>query len=145
MFHEDASAFRNEKQSASRRSPVYRLGLAVMGVFYMVAGTFHFASPGTYLPAMPPYIPWPLAMIYWSGLAEILGGVGVLIPDGFVFRRTRAAAAWGLVALLVAVSPVHINMCLHPAQFPGIPVWAIYLRLPLQIPLIAWAWSYTRS
>jgi uncharacterized membrane protein len=116
-----------------------------MGIFYVSAGVAHFVVPATYLRVMPPYIPWPLAMIYLSGAAEILGGVGVLIPDGFVFRHTRVAAAWGLVVLLIAVSPVHINMCLHPDRFPGIPLWAIWLRLPLQLPLIAWAWSYTRT
>lgn len=115
-----------------------------MGIFYIAAGTYHFVSPGTYLPVMPPYIPRPLTMIDISGAAEILGGIGVLIPDGFVFRRTRAFAAWGLVALLIAVSPVHINMCLHPEMFPAVPLWAIWLRLPLQLPLIGWAWAYTR-
>lgn len=115
-----------------------------MALVYVAAGVAHFAAPAAYLAVMPPYIPLPLAMIYISGAAEILGGIGVLIPDGLVFARTRAAAAWGLVALLVAVSPVHINMCLHPEQFPGIPLWAIWLRLPLQLPLIVWAWLYTR-
>jgi len=120
------------------------MGLAAMGIFYCAAGVAHFARPGIYLAVMPPYIPWPLAMIAISGAAEILGGIGVLVPDGLVFSRTRVAAAWGLAALLIAVSPVHINMCLHPDRFPGIPLWAIWVRLPLQLPLIAWAWSYTR-
>jgi len=132
-------------RTSSRRPLGYRLGLGAMGIFYLAAGVAHFAIPATYLAVMPTYIPSPLAMIYISGAAEILGGVGVLIPDGLIFPRTRAAAAWGLVALLIAVSPVHINMCLHPEQFPGIPLWAIWLRLPLQLPLIAWAWFYTRN
>jgi uncharacterized membrane protein len=126
----------------------YFAGVIVMGIFYIAAGIYHFVSPQSYLPAMPPYIPWPLAMLYISGAAEILGGVGVLIPDGFVFPRIfpriRAAAAWGIVALLIAVSPVHINMCLHPDQFASIPLWFIWARIPLQLLLIAWAWSYTR-
>jgi uncharacterized membrane protein len=131
-------------QSSPRRSRSWLAGLVIMGLFYVVAGINHFRSPLTYLAIMPPYITWPLAMIYISGIAEILGGIGVLVPDGFVFSRTRALAAWGLVGLLIAVSPVHINMCLHPEQFPGVPLWAIWLRLPLQLPLIAWAWYYTR-
>jgi uncharacterized membrane protein len=129
---------------AERRSRVWLVGRVVMGLFYIAAGVYHFANPVTYLAVMPPYIPWPLAMIYISGAAEILGGIGVLIPDGFVFTRTRVFAAWGLVALLIAISPVHINMCLHPEQFPQIPLWAIWVRLPLQLPLIGWAWYYTR-
>ena len=116
-----------------------------MGLLYIVAGLNHFANTAMYLAVMPPYIPQPLAMVFISGAAEILGGIGVLIPDGFVFRSTRSAAAWGLVALLIAVSPVHINMCLHPEAFPNIPLWAIWLRLPLQLPLIGWAWWYTRG
>jgi uncharacterized membrane protein len=119
--------------------------LVALGLLYIAAGIFHFVRPGFYAAIMPPYIPWPYAMVWISGLAEVLGGIGVLVPDGFVFPRTRRWAAWGLVALLVAVSPVHINMCLHPEQFPSIPVWAIWLRLVLQLPLIGWAWWYSRA
>jgi len=128
----------------TRHSWLWLIGLWIMGLLYVLAGLNHFWHPASYAGVMPPYIPWPLAMIAISGAAEILGGIGILVPDGFVFPRTRALAAWGLVALLIAVSPVHINMCLHPAQFPAVPLWAIWLRLPLQLPLIAWAWYYTR-
>jgi uncharacterized membrane protein len=119
-------------------------GLLLLGVLFVFAGIVHLVKPGFYMAAMPPYIPWPLAMIYISGVAEIMGGIGVLVPDGLVFRGTRTMAAWGLVALLIAVWPVHINMCLHPEQFPTVPLWVIWIRLPLQIPLIAWASYYTR-
>ena len=131
-------------RSSPRRGRGWVVGLVIMGLFYVVAGINHFRSPLSYVAIMPPYIPWPLVMIYISGVAEILGGIGVLVPDGFVFPRTRAFAAWGLVLMLIAVLPVHINMCLHPEQFPGVPLWAIWLRLPLQLPLILWAWYYTR-
>jgi uncharacterized membrane protein len=49
------------------------------------------------------------------------------------------------VALLIAVSTVHINMCLHAEEFPAIPLWVIWLRMPLELPLIGWAWMYTRQ
>ena len=142
----DESATNDGKAAILNRnhSRSYYAGLAVMGVFYLAAGDNHLIHPLTYLAVMPLYIPAPAAMIAISGAAEIFGGVGLLIPNGFVFFRTRAAAAWGIVALLIAVSPVHINMCLHPEQFPAVPVWAIWLRLPLQLPLIGWAWIYTR-
>jgi len=130
--------------SLQRRSRAYYAGLVVMGIFYIVAGINHFTNTKFYLAVMPPYIPWPASFIYFSGVAEMLGGIGVFVPDGFVFPRTRAAAAWGIVVLLIAVSPVHINMCLHPERFPSIPLWVIWLRLPLQLVLIAWAWFYTR-
>jgi len=128
-----------------RHSWGYRIGLGVLGVFYIAAGINHFWHPATYAAIMPPYIPSPMLMIAISGAAEVLGGIGVFIPNGFVFPRPRIAAAWGIVALLIAVSPVHINMCLHPDQFPAIPLWVIWGRLPLQLPLIAWAWFYTRE
>jgi len=137
-----ASRFQDSPKS---RSWGYRFGLVVMGALYIVAGVNHFWHPATYAGIMPPYIGLPLLMIAISGAAEILGGIGVLIPDGFVFPRTRISAAWGIVMLLIAVSPVHINMCLHPEQFPAIPVWVMWVRLPLQLPLLAWAWSYTRT
>ena len=131
-------------RSSPRRGRGWVVGLVILGLFYVVAGINHFRSPLSYVAIMPSYIPWPLVMIYISGVAEILGGIGVLVPDGFVFPRMRAFAAWGLLLMLIAVLPVHINMCLHPEQFPGVPLWAIWLRLPLQLPLILWAWYYTR-
>jgi len=130
---------------SARHSRGYYVGLGAMGIFYIAAGINHFARPAFYAAVMPPYIPQPLLMIDISGVAEVLGGVGVLVPNKFVFPRTRAAAAWGIVALLIAVSPVHINMCLHPQQFPQLPVWALWVRLALQLPLIGWAWSYTHE
>ena len=116
-----------------------------MGIFYIAAGINHFTNTTFYRAVMPPYLPSSLMLIYISGVAEILGGVGVFVPDGFVFPRTRVAAAWGIVALLIAVLPVHINMCLHPEEFPAIPLWVIWLRLSLELPLIGWAWMYTRQ
>jgi uncharacterized membrane protein len=117
----------------------YLAGLVVMGLFYMAAGVNHFVHPRTYVAIMPRYIPWPLMMIYISGVAEILGGIGVLAP------LTRRFAAWGLVAMLIAFLPVHVNMCLHPEEFANLPIWALWLRLVLQAPLVAWAWFYTRG
>ena len=133
------------KRGASGRGCGYYVGLWLMGFLYVGAGINHFAHTATYMAVMPPYIPDPLAMVRITGVAEILGGVGVLIPNGFVFPRTRWLAAWGLVILLISIWPVHINMCVHPEAFPTLPVWAIWLRLPLQIPLIGWAWHYTRT
>jgi uncharacterized membrane protein len=123
----------------------YFVGLLLLGLFYVVAGINHFIHPAMYIAIMPPYIPWPSGCVYLTGVAEVMGGVGVLIPKGFVFPRTRKTAAWGLVALLICIWPVHFNMCLHPGDYPSVPLWAIWLRLPLQIPLIGWAWIYTRG
>ena len=88
---------------------------------------------------MPPYLPFPLALIYISGAAEIAGGLGVL-P-----RATRRAAGWGLLALLLAVFPANIYMATDRVvpggyQIPDAVLWA---RLPLQFVLMAWVWSAT--
>jgi uncharacterized membrane protein len=105
----------------------------LLAVFFVVAGANHFVSSGFYQSVMPPYLPWHSELVAISGVAEILGGVGVLIP------RTRKLAAWGLIALLIAVLPVHIQMVIH--GFRSVPTWLLWLRLPLQFVLIAWVYS----
>ena len=87
---------------------------------------------------MPDYLPAHRELVLLSGAAEIAGGLGILIP------KTRRVAAWELVLLLIAVMPANVWMAQHPERYPGIPLWAIWLRLPMQIPLLLWAWSYTR-
>ncbi len=90
---------------------------------------------------MPPYLPAPLALVYLSGAFEVLGGVGLLMP------RFRRAAGWGLIALLVAVFPANLYMVTASGPFTaqGIPLWALYARLPLQLVLIAWVyWTMQR-
>jgi uncharacterized membrane protein len=80
-------------------------------------------------------------MLVWvSGAAEIAGGLGLLV------KPLRRPAAWGLIALLIAVWPANIYMATAHVAAPGIfgHRWAQWLRVPLQLPLIAWAWLYTR-
>jgi uncharacterized membrane protein len=116
------------------------VGRTILAVLFLVAGALHFAFPNVYLKIMPPYLPNHLLLVYISGAAEVLGGLGLLIPS------TRKAAAWGLVALLIAVLPANVYMATSHMRLPGVmgQSWAQWLRLPLQIPLILWAWSYTR-
>ena len=114
------------------------MGRYVFGALFVVAGVMHFVLPKVYASIMPPMLPAPVLLVYVSGVAEILGGVGVLVPS------TRRMAAWGLVALLIAVWPANLEMAMHPERFASMPVWALWVRLPLQLPLIWWAWVYTR-
>jgi uncharacterized membrane protein len=109
-----------------------------MGCLYVVAGVGHFVATRMYERIMPGYLPAHHTLVLFSGAAEIAGGVGVIVPS------TRRAAAWGIVALLVCVMPANVWMVQHPELFPGIPLWAMWVRLPLQLPLIWWAWRYTR-
>jgi uncharacterized membrane protein len=107
-------------------------------VLFVLAGLNHFVNPGFYMKIMPPYLPWHLPLVYLSGLFETALGVLLLIP---AFTR---AAAWGLVALLIAVFPANIHMAVNPQLYPDLTHTALWLRLPLQAVLIAWAYWYTR-
>ena len=83
---------------------------------------------------MPSYLPAHVALVQISGVVEILGGIGVLLP------RTRRCAAWGLILLLVAVFPANLNVALHGWPGENIPDWILWARLPFQ-PLAIW-WIY---
>lgn len=120
-----------------------RVGRVVMGVLYVVAGVGHFVATQAFERIMPEYLPDHRALVLVSGAAEIAGGVGVLMARRYpVVGRV---AAWGIVMLLVAVWPANLWMVQHPELFPGVPLWALWVRLPLQAPLIWWAWSYTHG
>ena len=110
----------------------------VLGVLMVGAGVNHFLQPGFYVAIMPPYLPWPGALVALSGVAEVAVGLAVLVP------RLQRVAGWGLVALLLAVFPANVHMALHPARY-DVPAWGLWLRLPLQGILIAWALWSTRG
>ena len=104
----------------------------LLGLCFVAAGLNHFIMPRFYLPIMPPALPWPLALIYVSGIAEILGGLGVLVPPA------RKLAGWGLIALLIAVFPANLYAAFHGAG--SIPPWILWTRLPFQLVFIAWVY-----
>lgn len=110
----------------------------LLAVLFIVAGVLHFVITPMYVNIMPSYLPAPALLVQISGAAEILGGIGLLVP------AAQPAAAWGLILLLIAVMPANINMAIHPGHWPGIPRWLLWARLPLQLPLIYWALQYTR-
>jgi uncharacterized membrane protein len=117
---------------------VRKIGLVLAALLYVVAGALHFIETDAYLRIMPPYIPWHLFMVRLSGICEILGGLGLLIP------RTRRAAAWGLVALLIAVFPANIYIATNPMDAGAASIAPVlrWGRLALQ-PLLMWwvLWS----
>jgi uncharacterized membrane protein len=83
---------------------------------------------------MPEWLPAHVLLVQISGIAEILGGIGLLLG------RTRKLAAIGLILLLVAVFPANINMALNAEKFPQIPAAALWARLPFQFVLIWLVW-----
>lgn len=105
-----------------------------MGVLYTVLGILHFNNTGFYRPFMPKFLPAHDLLIYLSGVAEILLGIGVLFP------QTRNLALWGIISMLLVFLLVHINM-LFPANSHGISAWILWLRIPLQFLLIYWAYT----
>ncbi len=113
----------------------------VLATLMTLAGINHFIVPATYTAMIPDALPAPLALVYISGVAEIACGLGLLL------ERTRRLAAWGLIALLVAVFPANINMAVNalPLGERSVPQWALWARLPVQIVLIAWAYLFTRK
>ena len=115
--------------------------LVLLAALMIAAGVTHFLSPRPYIRIVPAWLPAPAALVAISGACEILGGVGLRVP------ATRRWAAWGLVALLIAVFPANVNMALHriPLGRKPLPPWMLWARLPLQAVLVAWAWSYTRA
>jgi uncharacterized membrane protein len=117
-----------------------RIPRLLMGALYISAGTLHFLLTRRYAAIMPPYLPAHRELVLISGAAEIAGGIGVLAP----IPQIRRAAAWCLIALLIAVMPANIYMVTAHEKFPGFPLWIAILRLPLQLPLIYWAFRYTR-
>jgi len=105
--------------------------------FYMGAGLAHFMNPEFYLRIVPPYLPWHDAIVYVSGVAEIALGALLLAP------RYSRLAAWGIIALLLAVFPANIYVYQNQHLIPGPPLVHL-LRLPAQGLLILWAFWYTR-
>ncbi|MDR3714407.1 MAG: DoxX family protein [Puia sp.] len=112
--------------------------LYIMALFYMAAGINHFANAPVYAAIMPPWLPYHLPLIYLSGIFEFVFGA-LLIP-----QRTRPAAAWLIVLLLIAIFPANIQMTLNYVRQHNPSLWITLVRLPLQGVLIAWAWYYTR-
>jgi uncharacterized membrane protein len=108
------------------------------GAAFVVAGLNHFRNPGFYVGIVPAYLPWPLALVYLSGVAEIVLGAMLL------FSQWTVMAAWGLIALLIAVFPANVHMAMHPDLYPSISPTALLIRLPVQGLLVAWAYCYTR-
>lgn len=127
---------------AATERPYCRL----MGLFYVLAGAMHFVAPRLYEQVVPPELPRPRALVYLSGAAEVVLGIGVMLP------RTRRVSAWGIVALLAAVFPANLHVAVRDVEFEGVPAWArdppdwvALVRLPVQGLLALWALRYARD
>ncbi|MFV8368118.1 DoxX family protein [Flavobacterium sp. LB2R40] len=111
--------------------------LYVMAFIYFLGGLNHFRNPRLYLKIIPPYFPNPKLLNYLSGIAEILLSAALCIT------LLSTYAAWGVITLLIAIFPTHLYMYLDKKARMGLPKWALFLRMPLQLFLIFWAYQYT--
>ncbi|MHB1537587.1 MAG: DoxX family protein [Solirubrobacteraceae bacterium] len=110
-----------------------------LGLLFIGAGVNHFLRPRAYERIVPPGFGDPKLLVAVSGVAEVIGGAGALIP------RTRRVAGLWLNALLLAVFPANVYMAVKPDRFARIPRAALWARLPLQPLLMWWAWRATRG
>ena len=123
----------------SKLKPAMRAAVTFVFLWFFIGGIAHFVFTEAEMRIVPPYIPWPRGAVLVSGVFELVGAVGLLWPP------TRRLAAWGLFALTLAVTPAHLYMLRQPELFSSVPYWALVLRLPLQVALLALiAWIASR-
>jgi uncharacterized membrane protein len=110
-----------------------------LSAFFIGGGINHFVMPKPYEQIVPPALKdRAKLLVQVSGVAEVAGGLGVLLAP------TRRLSGFGLVALLAAVFPANLQMARTPESFPKIPRAALYARLPLQPLMMLWALRATR-
>ena len=112
------------------------ISLWIMALLYIAAGVNHFIMPRFYISIIPPFLPFRKLINHVSGLAEIVLGVGLLLPD------YTSLAAWGVIVLLIAVYPANIYHFIKGWRKKKM-VWILALRLPVQFFFIWWAYLYT--
>ena len=120
----------------NKNSSVRRNLRIALGITFIFTGVLHFVVADKFMEIMPPALPWHLALVYISGVFEILGGVG------FMMERTKRTAGIGLILLLIAVFPANIYAAINQVQVGGFMNLPIYhwIRLPMQFVLVALVW-----
>lgn len=124
-------AFRQELASHTQKG---RIAAAVAFIFI---GISHLTSPEKMEYMIADWLPYAHEMVVLSGIAEIAGGIGLLLP------RFQRVAAIGLIILLVMIFPANINVAIHQLPAPGgLPAspWYTWSRLLFQPVYIAWIW-----
>ena len=120
----------DSSQRLHRGTRWQRVALFVVFFWFFFGGLAHFALTDLEVRIVPPQIPDPRDVVLITGILELAGAFGLLLP------WTRRAAGWGLFLLTLAVTPANIYMLHVHDQFPQVPVWLLWLRLPLQLVLL---------
>ena len=107
---------------------------AILGCFFLLAGLLHFLKPRVYESIMPRELPAHRELVLASGVAEMVGGAGVLSE-----RTARPAGLW-LIATMVGVFPANVNMAVRAERYRSIPEPLLWARLPVQGLILYWIW-----
>ncbi len=109
----------------------------IMSILFILASTLHFTASEAELKIIPAFLPMRREALYITGVLELLGGVGLLVPN----HKVQRAASWGLVALLVAIFPANVYQAVAGIKLGGFMNSPLYLwgRLPFQAVFIVWA------
>jgi len=113
-----------------------RTGLRWLLAFaYGIAGTLHLARPAPFLAITPPWVPQPQLVVTATGIAELAGAIGVMIP------ATRQTAGWGLPLYALCVWPANFHHALAHVAIGGETLgwWYHGPRLALQPVIVWWA------
>lgn len=115
-------------------SPLRRAALYLLAAAFAAAGVLHLTTPGPFLKITPDWVPFPAEVIRWTGVAEVFGALGLLIP------RARVAAGWALAAYAVAVFPANVKHAVEAIDVPGLPSgWGYHgPRLAAQPVIVLW-------
>ena len=106
----------------------------VLAIFLIFGGVQHFISPNNYIPFVPSVLPFTLAIIYLSGLFEILFGLALF------FKKLETIGAWGILILMLLFLPIHIWDVFSKTPAIGSHNAAL-IRLPIQFLFIFIAWK----
>ncbi len=111
-----------------------RIPLLIVSLFFISGGVAHFLFMNFFVMSMPEYLSYHKELVIISGIFELFGGIGVLVP------QTRLLAGYCLIALVIAVYPANINMALNPEKYKDIPELFLYIRLPFQFLFVWFIW-----
>ena len=114
------------------------LCLGIICIFFVMGGIGHFADTERFMSIMPDFMPFHWEAVIVSGVFELMGAVGILIP------KTRRIAGIGLFTLVVLVTPANINMWVNADQFPQFSMTYHYIRMPAQVLLLVMIWWSTQ-
>ena len=120
-------------------SKIKTISIIIMSLFYIGAGISHFINPDWFVRIVPPILPFKIAIVYISGITEVI--LGSLL----IFPRTRFIAGWGLILLLLAVFPANIYVALTQGEAMDTTPMIAWARLPFQIVFIGLAYWHSKT